>query len=124
MDGHPSDTYTETEETTQLYGRIERILAFGFWTAIGIIILGVLLAFVTGEDVHEETLHIQDVFPAVIQGDPDGIIDLGILLLLLTPFSYVVAALLLFISRRDRLFVAVCLALILLIFASIGLALA
>jgi uncharacterized membrane protein len=118
----PRAQYTEDAITTQLYRWIARILAVGFWTSVSVILVGVLLALAQGDDIPEETLSFSDVLPAVADFDPDGFVDLGILLLLLTPLGYVVAALLTFLRQRDRLFVGVCLLLVLLIGVSIGLA--
>jgi uncharacterized membrane protein len=108
---------------THLYDRIARILAIGFWTSIAVILAGVLLGVVQGEQISEETLAIRDVIPSVLDLEPDGLVDLGILLLLLTPLCYVIAAVITFLRQRDRLFVGVCLLLMLLIFTSVGLAL-
>jgi uncharacterized membrane protein len=122
MVADPPPPYTEDRVTTQLYAWIARILAVGFWLSIGIIVVGVSLALLSGDGISEETLSVGDILPAVLDAEADGLIGLGILLLLLTPLSYVVAALVIFARQRDRLFVGVCLMLILLIAASIGLA--
>jgi uncharacterized membrane protein len=122
MGADPRAGYTEDRVTTQLYGWVARILAVGFWLSIGIIMLGVLLALARGDGISDETLPVGDILPAVLDGEAGGLFGLGLLLLLLTPLSYVVAALVIFARQRDRLFVGVCLMLILLIAASFGLA--
>jgi uncharacterized membrane protein len=122
MEADPRAAYTEDRFTTQLYGWIARVLAVGFWLSVAVIALGVLLALGGGDVIGEETLSFSDIPAGVADLESDGFIGLGIVMLLLTPLACVVAALITFVRQRDRLFVGVCLMLILLICASIGLA--
>ena len=110
-------------ELEQLYDRIARILGIGFWTSIGVILLGVILTLAQGDDLGDETFHMEDVIPELLDGEAQALVDLGILLLLLTPLAYVVAALFTFLRQRDQLFVGVCGALLLLFGITIGVAL-
>ncbi len=117
----PADV--EDPQLERLYDRIAQILAIGFWASIGVIVAGLLLALVRGEEISDTTHHMETVLREAINLNPSGLVDLGLLGLLLTPLAYVVAALLTFLRERDRLFVAICSALILLFVATIALAL-
>lgn len=110
-------------ELEQLYDRIARILGIGFWASIGVILLGVILTLAQGDDLGDETFDMVDIGPKLLDGDVQALVDLGILLLLLTPLAYVVAALFTFLRQRDRLFVSVCGLLLLLFAITIGVAL-
>ena len=109
-------------ELEQLYDRIARILGIGFWASIGVILLGVVLTLAQGDELDDETFDMVDIVPELLDGEVQALVDLGILLLLLTPLAYVVAALFTFLRQRDHLFVAVCGALLLLFAITIGLA--
>lgn len=112
----------EDPRLTRLYRRIERILAVGFWASIAIILLGTLLTFARGDDLEDAVVHLGDLPDAVADLEPSALVDLGLVVLLFTPISYVVAALITFLRQRDMLFVGVCLLLILLLSTSVGLA--
>jgi uncharacterized membrane protein len=101
---------------------IERILDLGFFIGVGVILLGVLLTFANGDNLPDDVTALADLPSSVADLNDTAIIDLGIVLLLLTPLSYVVAALTTFLRQGDRLFIGVCLLLIALIGLSVGLA--
>lgn len=109
-------------ELENLYERIAKILAIGFWASIVVIVAGLIVALVRGQDILDTTLRMESVVGQAIRLNGSAMVDLGLLGLLLTPLAYVVAALLTFVRQRDRLFVAVCVALLLLFAATVGLA--
>jgi uncharacterized membrane protein len=106
-----------------IYRLIVRILTFGFWSSIALMLAGVTLAIAQGNELPTETDSLDEVLPAAARLEPRALIELGVLLLLLTPFSYVVAALVAYARQRDRAFVGICLLLIALIGGSIALGL-
>jgi len=119
----PVETDDVDPELENLYDRIAQILAIGFWASIAVIVFGLLVALVRGEDIQDTTHHMEKVLGEAIKLNPSGLVDLGLLGLLLTPLAYVAAAMLTSLRQRDRLFVAVCAALILLFAMTIALAL-
>lgn len=106
-----------------LYRWIGRILTAGFVASVVLIALGLLVAVVQREPLGDEVAPLPDVIPAVVDLSPQGIVDLGILLLLFTPSIYTVVSLVIFVRQRDRLFVVVCCALLAIILLSVGLGL-
>lgn len=106
-----------------LYRWIGRILTAGFWTSMALIGLGLLVALIQRESIGDEVAPLEQVIPAVLDLSPQGIVDLGILLLLFTPALYTMVSLYIFIRQRDRVFVVVCCALLAIVFLSVGLGL-
>lgn len=108
---------------TQLYRRIVLVLNTGFAISVGLMLVGLIVALVRGQSVSETAEPIADVLPSVLQLNAQGLIDLGILTLLVTPVAYVLVSLLTFVRQRDALFVGTCFVLLLIIGGSIGMAL-
>jgi uncharacterized membrane protein len=106
-----------------LYRWIGRILTAGFWTSMALIGLGLLVALIQRESIGDEVAPLEQVVPAVLDLSPQGIVDLGILLLLFTPALYTIVSLYIFMRQRDRIFVIVCCALLAIVFLSVGLGL-
>lgn len=118
-----SPAEVEDPQLENLYDRIAQILAIGFWASIAVTVFGLLVALVRGEGISDTTFHMEEVLGEAVKLDPSGLVDLGLLGLLLTPLAYVAAAMVTSLRQRDRLFVAVCAALILLFALTIALAL-
>lgn len=108
---------------TGLYRRIVRVTNIGFALAIGLMLAGLLVGLGTGDHVDRETDSLRDILPGALRLRAQDVVELGILVLLATPAAYVVVALLTFLRDRDRLFVAICLALLGILSLSVGLAL-
>lgn len=106
-----------------LYRWIGRILTVGFWCSVALIVAGMLLAAVQREPLGDEVDPLVDVIPAALDRSPQGIIDLGILLLLFTPSVYVGVSTVIFLRQRDRAFVVVCCALLAIVMLSVGIGL-
>lgn len=106
-----------------LYRWIVRVLTGGFWASVGLIVIGMALALLTGQSLGDDVAPLVDVAPAVLDLEPQGIIDLGILLLLFTPSLYVVVSAVIFARQHDRMFVVVCCALLAIVMVSVGLGL-
>ena len=104
-----------------LYRWISRILTVGFWTSFALIVLGVAIALFGGRPLGDEVGSLVDVVPSALNLEPQGIVDLGILLLLFTPSLYILASLVIFLRQRDRVFVVVCCALLAIVMWSVGL---
>lgn len=104
---------------TALYRAIDRVLTAGFWLAVAFILVGVGVALVGGEDLGNEVDTLDQILPDVASFRSQGLIDLGIIILLLTPGATVVASLAVAISARDRLFIGVCALLVSIIVGSL-----
>ena len=108
---------------TRLYRIIVRILDYGFFLGIGIIILGTALTLAGGDNLSDDVIHLQDLPSELADLEASALVDLGLIVLLLTPLSYVIAALITFLREGDRLFIGVCLLLVVLIGTSVGVSL-
>jgi len=111
------------QRLTQLYRRIVIVLNAGFGVSVGLMLLGIGVAVARGQTVGETAEPIGGLLRAAGRLEAQGLIDLGILLLLLTPVAYVAVSLATFIRQRDLLYVGVCLVLLSIIGGSIGMAL-
>jgi uncharacterized membrane protein len=123
VDLPPVQMPPESSTQTRLYRIIERILDLGFFLGVGIIVVGTAWTLASGDDLSDDVIHLADLPEEVASLEPSALVDLGLIVLLLTPLSYVIAALVTFLRQRDRLFIGVCLLLIALIGLSVGLAL-
>lgn len=104
-----------------LYRWITRVLSIGFWTSVALILVGLATALERGKPLGDEVAPLVDVVPSLLDFNPQGIVDAGILLLLFTPSLYVLVSLVIFLRQRDRTFVVVCCALLAIIMVSVGL---
>lgn len=106
-----------------LYRWVGRTLAFGFVGSMVLILAGLGIAWVRNEPLGEEVARLPDVLPAAFNLSPQGIVDLGILLLLFTPAAYTAVSLYIFLKQRDYMFVVVCSVLLLIAALSVGIGL-
>ncbi len=96
---------------------LARVITAGTLAAAAVTLLGVVLFLVTGsrEPVNYATFDespgplatVRGVFRGVLDLDPKAIIQLGVVLLILTPAARVACTLIQFIIERDKLYIAV-----------------
>jgi uncharacterized membrane protein len=113
----------EDRETRHLYRRSAAILRAGFVCALALMAVGLGIALVRDQTIDGSVVSLGDIPGALLDGDAQAILDLGILVLLVTPVAVIVAALAAFARQRDWRFVGVCLALVAILASSVGLAL-
>lgn len=106
-----------------LYRWIGRVLTVGFVGSMLLIVAGLALTWIRNEPLGEEVARLPDVLPAAIRLNPQGIVDLGILMLLFTPAAYTAVSLYIFLRQRDYVFVVVCSVLLLIAALSVGIGL-
>ncbi|GBD18294.1 hypothetical protein HRbin27_00789 [bacterium HR27] len=113
---------------------ISRVLRFGVLVAAAIGAIGLLLFFVRGPQPSDpQTLHellalrsgtlrtsLQALVSGILSGQPDDVMRLGLLVLILTPTARVALTLVLFALERDFVFVVI--ALVVLVILLLGLA--
>lgn len=105
--------------STFLYRWIIRIMTAGFWLSVSLILIGLVVALIRGEPVGDEVDALSRVVPEALRLESQGVIDLGILALLLTPAATVVVALVLAIRQRDLVFVGTCIMLLVILLGGI-----
>ena len=96
------------------------VLTVGFWFSVGCIVAGIVVALVRWETIGAETEAVPDVLGGVLDGNPQAIVDLGILALLLTPGATVIVGVISAIAQRDRFLGLVCVVLLVITIASLA----
>jgi uncharacterized membrane protein len=85
---------------------VRLVLVAGMSVSVALLALGlVMYAFLPHG--HEATLGPIQALQAALAGDPIGVLDLGLMLLIATPLMRVIVALLVFARGREWRFVAV-----------------
>ncbi|GAC1326299.1 MAG: hypothetical protein NVSMB22_17090 [Chloroflexota bacterium] len=102
MDEGSAHRLEEEERLTCV--RVGRALQAGLGIALASMLLGVLLALVTGTSRRRYVLPVDRIVQHALNADVGTFIDVGILILLVTPLLGVVVALLEFLRRREWAF--------------------
>jgi uncharacterized membrane protein len=94
-------------ECTNINWYIRIVLLVGMFLSVTVMIIGLIL-FAFSEGTWENIpLSLTQIFEGIVEGNPIAFIDLGILLLIATPLTRVLAALVVFTINRERRFVLV-----------------
>src|SRR5579885_1776115 len=104
---------------------ISAVLRYGSLISTLVMAAGIVLLLVTGGSVPSSSrqgIHPALLVPALIRLEPAAIIELGVLLLLLTPIFRIVVALLSFALERDFKYVLIALGVLAVVLFSIGVA--
>lgn len=122
----PQETRAGVPADPRVARAVSRLLLTGLVVAIALMLVGAVLAAVRGAGSVEGLSSITRLPHLLASLDATGFIDLGLLVLLATPFARVVALLVVFAGRRQWLFAGVSFAVmaILAFSAYLGLALA
>ena len=98
---------------------IRLVLLGGMGASLVLMVVGLLLLAARPDGWPDVTLGPVEAFNAIAQGNPVGLIDLGLMLLIATPLARILVALGLFLHGREWKFVAVSLAVLLVIVSAI-----
>jgi uncharacterized membrane protein len=102
----PEPRYQDQEEM-RLNSLISRVLIIGLLAAMALLVVGVILAIVRREVAVPNLTSFRDVPAQLAALEPGGFFQLGILVLLATPFARVIALAIAFSARRQWLFVGI-----------------
>lgn len=99
--------------------RIDRwirfVLVAGMAVSVATLVIGLAL-FALSPVAHEEVdMSLGDIASGILRGDPIAVIDLGIIFLIATPLTRVLAALVVFAADREPRYILVSLAVLALI---------
>jgi uncharacterized membrane protein len=103
-DPHVRDDH---REEMRLNSTISRVLVIGLLAAVGLLVIGVILALARPGVDPVHVTSIKDLPKQLAAGEPGGFFQLGLLVLLLTPFARVVALGIAFAGRRQWLFTGI-----------------
>ena len=107
-------------ECTNINWYIRIVLLLGMFLSVTVMIIG-LIMFAFSEGTWEAVpLSLTQILEGILQGNPIAVIDLGILLLIATPLTRVVAALVVFTINKETRFVLVAV----IVLAVVGIAIA
>jgi uncharacterized membrane protein len=95
------------------------VLRGGVVLAIAIVLVGLML-LATGRPMPSGGLHPLQIPEELTAGNPAGFLGLGVLLLILTPVARVFLSILYFARERDRTYVAITLAVFLILIAGVA----
>lgn len=112
-------------DTTQapldlVYTRALVVLRLGFRLTAVLLLAGIAVALARGEELERSVDPFTEILPAIRDGHSRGIIDLAILTTMLTPLAAVVTIMIALHQLGERRFARYSLAVLLILFASIG----
>jgi uncharacterized membrane protein len=97
----------EHREEMRLNSFISKVLVVGLLAAVALLVAGVILALARPGVGSIHVTSIKDLPTQLATGEPGGFFQLGLLVLLLTPFARVVALGIAFAGRRQWLFTGI-----------------
>jgi len=97
---------------------IRTVLMVGMLLSVAMLIVGLIMYALTNGSWEPVPLSLGAIVSGIAQGNPIAVIDLGILLLIATPLTRVIATMVLFGLNREMRFVGVALV----VLAVVGLA--
>ena len=117
-----SEKLHEQEVRSEL--AISRVLRYGALISTLIMAAGVLLRIFRGHGGGGGAgfVHLQDLFPQVLQLDPVAVTELGVLLLLFTPVARIFVAVVTFAIERDMKYTLISLGVLAVVLFSIAFA--
>lgn len=96
-----------------------KVLRWGFFLSAAILVLGVVWSIIDRHPLSAEVLPFQEIPRALADGNPSGLIDLGILAMLLTPVVTVLVIALSFSRLGERKFASLSLGVLAILATSI-----
>ncbi len=118
-----SDSNLTFDRESPLRDRAGKTLHIGFLVAAGLIALGVILTIIQGDGLPDTLGTPLDVLRGVRDGDGPSVIGLGILAMILTPFATTAVVGWSFLEEGDRRYAAVSGCVLLILLASMVVAL-
>ncbi len=94
-------------EEMRLNSAISKVLVIGLLAAVSLLVIGVILTLARPGVAAVHITSITDIPKELAAGEPGGFLQLGLLVLLLTPFARVVALGIAFAGRRQWLFTGI-----------------
>ena len=112
-----------SSEDTRLYRWLYFTVRSGITCSLCLICLGFILSATTKAEFTNTVVPVNQFFLRLLELNPLAIITLGILVVVLTPLSSVVLAVINFLMGKDRLYLGVSVAVMCILVISLGLAL-
>lgn len=100
-----------------------RVLETGFRVAVAIMAVGLILAVIQQEALPSTLEQPADIARGIFNGDPEAIVGLGIISIILTPFASTIVIAIAFYRQGDRRYALISSVVLLILLVSIGLSL-
>ena len=107
----------------RLYKWLYLTFRIGTVCSLCFVSLGFILAIITKAEFTDRVVPPRQLFHRISELDPLAIITLGILVLVLTPFSGVILAVVTFLMAKDKLYLGISIAVLCVLLLSLVLAL-
>ena len=112
-----------SSKDNRLYKWLYFAFRIGIACCLCLVFLGFILASITGAEFTDRVVPPSQFFQRISEMDPLAIITLGILVLVLTPFSGVILAVVTFLMAKDKLYLGISMAVLCVLLLSLVLAL-
>jgi uncharacterized membrane protein len=86
---------------------VSRVLGAGIAVAVAFMFAGVVLGAVRGDGLPQHVVGLRDLLPGLGGLDPAAYLSVGLLVLIATPFARVIGSIVGFALQRDRRYVLV-----------------
>lgn len=123
IDQETAELMRRTDLLAPLYNLSRTIFVWGFRIGAVLLLLGLLLAIVTGQPIGHVADPLVDIPGTVLSGNASGVIDLAILWFMATPVVTVIAVAVGFLRLGDRRYALLSLVVLIILGASIALSL-
>jgi len=114
---------TVSSTDNRLYKWLYSTYRLGMAFALCVVVFGFILRSITETKLTDPVVPSNQFFYHVLELDPLAIITLGILILILVPFSSVILAVVNFLRGKDKLYLGISIAVLCVLFLSLFLAL-
>jgi uncharacterized membrane protein len=95
-----------------------RVLTWGFRISGALLILGLLISAIQGEELHTSLESIPELIETLLEGDGAAIVGLGILTMMITPIASTISIIASCIRLGDRRFAMITTAVLVILFIS------
>jgi len=112
-----------SSKDNRLYKWLYFTLRSGIACSLCLVCLGFILASITKAELTDAVIPPDQFFHRILELDPLAIITLGILILVLTPLSSIVLAMIAFLMEKDKLYLGISIAIVCILVLSLVLAL-
>lgn len=120
----PGQRFAQRAERLQpIYASAHFTLTWSFRIGAALLLLGIVLAVIQRHPLDRITRGFDEVLPSVLRGEADGVVDLAILWLMMTPFVVVLIIAIGFFRLDERRYGILSLLVLLVLGISITLAL-
>jgi len=107
----------------RLYKWLYLTLRTGMVCSLCLVVLGFILFGITKAELTDAVIPPGQFFHRILELDPLAIVTLGILILVLTPLSSIVLAMVNFLMQKDKLYLGISIAIVCVLVLSLALAL-